>query len=175
MHLKNGNISIRKFIRSDIEKKIDWINNPKNNTYLHYDIPLIYENTVAWYERIKDVDTRFDAVIEYNGEPVGLIGLLGIDSTNRKAEYYICLGEENYKGKGIATIASKLLIEYAFEEQNLNKIYLYTEEENIGAQRLFEKLGFKQEGHLKHDLIFKGRIVNRYIYSLLKEEYNKSI
>lgn len=171
LYLKNENIEIRKFLSEDIEKKIEWINNPANNKYLHYALPLEYEKTLAWYEKIKYNDNRIDATILYSGIPVGLIGLIGIDYTNKKAEYYICMGEETYKGKGIAGIASKMFIEYAFDELKLNKVYLYTEEDNIIAQKLFEKIGFSKEGLLVSDLIYNGREVNRYVYGIVKKGY----
>lgn len=161
-------VSIRKFSKQDISNKINWINNSDNNKYLHYELPLQFDKTVEWYDRIKNLDTRYDAVIEFDKVPVGLIGLLNIDKKNKKAEYYICMGDGNFKGKGIATIASEQLLNYAFNTLNLNKVYLYTEKYNIAAQRLFEKLGFIKEGELKQDLIYMGRKVDRYIWGVLQ-------
>ena len=119
----------------------------------------------------KNRTDRYDAVIQYDGISVGIIGLLNIDVKNKKAEYYITMGEHNYKGKGIATVASKLLFIYAFEKLELNKIYLYTEVENEIAQHLFEKIGFKKEGKLIEDLIINGRKIDRYVYGILKKDY----
>ena len=129
------------------------------------------DKTLTWFKNIKDRKDRADYTITYNGEPAGLIGLLNIDQKNKKAEFYICIGNENYKGKGIAYRASTLLINYAFKELTLNKLYLYTETSNIPAQRLFEKLGFEKEGLLKSDLFYNGRRIDRYIYGLIKEDY----
>lgn len=164
-------ISIRKFREEDIANKIKWINDPLNNTFLHYDLPLVYEKTVVWFQNNKNRTDRYDAVIEVDGFSVGLIGLLGIDEKNSKAEFYITLGEQEYKGKGIASIASKILLEYAFEKLNLNKVYLYTEKNNILAQKLFEKIGFQKEGLLKEDLIYNKRKVDRFFYGITKNEY----
>lgn len=166
-------ILVRQFEKSDIPNKVKWINDAENNTYLHYDLPLEIEKTEVWFEKNKDRQDRYDAVIEVDGTPVGLIGLLGIDNKNKKAEYYVCLGEKDVKGKGIALNASKLLLEYAFDKLCLNKVYLYTEHENISAQRLFERLGFEKEGLLREDLIHNGRKVDRFFYGITKQEYDK--
>ena len=123
--LCENDVSIRGFKEIDIEKKVEWINNSENNQYLHYDLPLEKEKTLKWFQGIQNSETRLDAVIEYNSIPIGLIGLLDIDKKNKKAEYYICMGEPKYKGKGIAKKASLLLINYAFSELKLNKIYLF--------------------------------------------------
>lgn len=166
-------VSIRKFEKRDISDKIRWINDPRNHTYLHYDLPLEYEKTAAWFEKNKDRTDRYDAVIEADGKPVGVIGLLGIDLKNNKAEYYITLGEADYQGKGIAKQASLLLLKYAFEERGLNRVYLYTETENLSGQRLFERVGFVREGVLKDDLMRDGGYVDRYVYAICKNDWTK--
>ena len=164
-------ISIRKFEEGDIENKIGWINNPNNNSFLHYDLPLKYDETLSWFLKNKNRIDRYDAVILVDDTPVGLLGLLGIEQKNRKAEFYIALGEENYKGKGVALKASELMLNYAFNELKLNKVYLYTEKDNIAAQKLFEKLGFLKEGLLKEDIIYNGRKVDRFFYGITTNEY----
>ena len=168
---KNMEISIRKFGKEDIENKVKWINNPQNNTYLHYDLPLVYDKTLLWFRRIQNQTDRYDAVIEADGVPIGLIGLLQIDKRNQKSEFYIALGEEAYKGKGIAFEASKILLAHAFCDLQLNKVYLYTETDNRAAQKLFEKLGFQKEGLLKEDLIYNERKVDRFFYGITKKEF----
>lgn len=167
------NITLRRFEKRDIPNKVRWINDIRNNAYLHYDLPLEIHNTEKWFDINKARVDRYDAVIEVDGLPVGLIGLLNIDLKNKKTEYYISMGEVVYKGKGIATQASKLLLDYAFNELNLEKVFLYTERENTGAQKLFEKVGFEKEGLLKKDLFHNGRFVDRYIYGISKELYKQ--
>jgi RimJ/RimL family protein N-acetyltransferase len=164
-------IKIRKFQEEDIPYKVKWINYDENNRFLHYDLPLRENKTLLWFDSIKDRKDRADYTITYNGEPAGLIGLLNIDIKNRKAEYYIMLGGGEYKGKGIATIATEMLIKESYNIYNLNKIYLYTEVENISAQKLFERIGFINEGLLKEDIIHEGRKVDRFVYGLLVKEY----
>jgi len=166
-------VYIRKFEESDIPYKIKWINDEKNNKYLHYELPLQYDKTLEWFKNIQNREDRADYTIVYKNNPVGLIGLLNIDKKNKKAEYYICLGEEKYKGKGIAFFATKLLLDIAFKKLGLNKVYLFTEKDNIRAQKFFEKVGFKKEGLLKHDLIHNGRKIDRYVYGICLDDYIK--
>lgn len=169
--LREMRIKIRKFEKKDIPKKVEWINNPDNNKYLHYEIPICLENTEKWFDSHLGDNTRFDAIIEADGIAVGTIGLLNIDSKNKKAEYYIAMGETDYKGKGVALEASRLIIKYGFEECGLNRIYLYTEIDNKAAQRLFEKSGFCKEGLLKQDILSHGEFVDRVIYGYLRKDW----
>lgn len=169
--MQDARITIRKFEKSDIPKKVEWINNPANNRFLHYNIPLSIEGTERWFDSHQGETTRYDAVIEADGVPVGTIGLLSIDRKNSKAEYYIAMGETAYKGKGVAKEASRLILAYGFEELGLNRIYLFTEADNIAAQKLFERVGFKREGILKQDVYSHGAFADRIAYGYLKEEW----
>lgn len=170
MYLIENEITIRDFEEKDIENKVKWINNPENNQYLHYDIPLSVEKTREWYKS-KNNEKRLDLLIEYNEKPVGLIGLVSIDKANSKAEFYISMGEVAFKGKGIATRATKMLLNYAFDQLQLNKVYLNVDEENSIACRLYEKVGFVCEGIFIKDMLHKGRFINRKRYAILKEKF----
>ena len=162
-------VKIRKFIETDIDNKVKWINNPLNNEYLHYNIPLDVINTKKWFEAIKNNPSRHDMIIEYNNTPVGVIGIINIDK--KKGEYYITLGENDYKRKGISYEATKLILDYAFYKLNLEKVWLCVDENNIAARKLYEKIGFIQEGLLRKDIYFKGEMINRCMYGILKEEW----
>lgn len=164
------NVSIRDFRFEDIPLKIRWINDPNNNYYLHYNIPLEYEATCAWYAN-KNNEIRRDCVIIVNEMPVGLIGLLAIDKENSKAEYYICIGEQLYKHKGVASRATKIILRYAFEELKLNKVYLNVDADNVAACSLYEKNGFQKEGIFREDLLRRGVLIDRIRYAVLRNDY----
>ena len=159
-------ITVRKFCEQDIDNKIRWINDPANHRYLHYALPLNREDTERWYRRVRDAADRFDGVILADGVPCGLIGLLHIDDRNRKAEFYIVVGESSMKRQGIAWEASLWLLRYAFAELGLHRIYLYTETGNLPAQGLFEKLGFIREGTLVDDVWNNGAFADRFLYAM---------
>lgn len=164
-------IKIRKFEESDIPFKVSCINNEMNNKYLHYDLPLKEDKTLIWFQSLSNRKDRIDFTITCDDEPAGLIGLLNIDLINKKAEYYICLDGDKYRGKGVASRATDLLIRECAVNIQIKKIYLFTETENSSAQRLFERIGFKQEGLLRNDLIHFGRNIDRYVYGLIVDEY----
>ena len=49
MYRQSGEVAIRAFREEDIDNKIEWINNPSNNSFLHYDIPLERDKTYHWF------------------------------------------------------------------------------------------------------------------------------
>ena len=165
-------VNIRPFKEIDISNKVRWINNCENNKFLHYDLPLDEDKTRVWFHKNKGRLDRYDAIIEYDGYPVGVIGLLSI--VDGRAEYYITLGESQYKGKGIERDASILLLRHAFEELKLREVYLYTEVDNIPAQKLFERCGFVKYCLNKNSAVNKGKFVDRYYYVITASEFYKN-
>lgn len=167
------NVTIRKFESKDIPYKVRWINNPKNNKYLHYQLPLEVKKTENWFDKNKDNPNRYDAVIEVDNIPVGIIGLLNI--SDFKSEYYITIGEPTFRGNNIAQKASELLFEYSFNQLNLELIYLFTEFENVPMQKLAQKLGMFKEATLIDYLIRDRQYRNCYYYTISKEDYFNKI
>lgn len=163
------NVHLRPFEERDIPQKVCWLNDSRNNRFLHYDFPLSVEKTKVWFSKNRGRTDRYDAVIECDGMAVGIIGLLTI--CNGQAEYYITIGEEQYKGKGIAKQASKLVLFEAFRRFGLEKVYLYTEVGNIEAQRLFEGCGFIREGIAVRSALNREKYVDRYYYVISRSRY----
>ena len=164
-------LSLRKFEFEDIPNKIKWINNSANNQFLHYDLPLEYEKTCQWFEKIKDRKDRLDTVIEFRGEPVGLIGLLGIDLKNAKAEKYTVIGDTSIKGRGLGTRSSFLILAYAFEVLKLNKVVTYIEVGNEPSLRMNFSFGAHVEGYLRYDLMRDGKPLDRYVLGTYRDEF----
>ena len=75
--------------------------------------------------------------------------------------------------KGVAEVATRLLLDKAFGEWGLNKVYLNVLESNLRAIRFYEKCGFKREGLLKEHIYKDGILANLCLYGMLKYDYDK--
>ena len=74
-------------------------------------------------------------------------------------------------GKGYATEAARLMINHAFSELGLQRLYFGTAENNMGMQRVGEKLGFKKAGTMRRAIYKNGKFLDIYSYDLLVEEW----
>lgn len=100
----------------------------------------------------------------------GVIGIYDINSAHRKAEIGYWLLKENW-GSGIITEAARLVLKYAFEELDLNRIYAYVEKQNVGSKVLLKKLGFLFEGTMReYEINRQGRFIDLMIYSKLQSD-----
>ena len=80
-----------------------------------------------------------------NGDTVGCIDLYDFDSFNERAGLGIMI-DKNYRGKGYANQAIRLLLDYCFNTLLLNQIYALTLASSTDSILLFESLGFERCG-----------------------------
>ncbi len=59
-----------------------------------------------------------------------------------RAEFQIII-DPAHQGKGLATRAAKLAMDYGFSVLNLYKLYLIVDQENERAIHIYTKLGFE--------------------------------
>ena len=81
---------------------------------------------------------------------------------------------QDYWGKGLATEASKKLIEVSFSHAEVSRVEAICDIENIGSARVMEKSGMKREGLLRQYILIQelGSVPKDvFMYSLLKSEY----
>lgn len=104
------------------------------------------------------------------GEPVGSVYIRDIDHTHHKGEYGIFIGEDSARGRGIGTVAAKLMIKYAFEELGLHKLFLRVFADNARALGSYEKAGFRQEAYLKDDVCIDGVYRDMVLMAVINEK-----
>lgn len=78
-----------------------------------------------------------------------------------------------YRGKGYGVKSYSLLLNFLFEEYNMNMIYLKVADFNPRAKALYMKMGFKQTGFLPSFFYRKGKYWDYIIMSLIKDEYQQ--
>jgi RimJ/RimL family protein N-acetyltransferase len=103
---------------------------------------------------------------------IGVTGLHPPDLRNRHAAFGITVGEKPEQGKGHGTAATRLILRYAFETLNLNRVWLEVYEYNQSGRRVYEKVGFRTEGVLRQHTYRQGRYWNMIIMGILREEWD---
>lgn len=166
---------IRRLEKGDLETRVEWMNNPLIYSSMHFEVPILMERTLQWYESNLTNDKRFDVTVLEDGEIVAFGGFTSINREIGKAETYLFASPFQLH-KGIGTRAKKLICEFGFKELGLNKIYFITNEDNYASIRVNEKCGFKLEGRLRKEYLTKdGEFKDRLYFGLLKEEWNNNL
>lgn len=111
-------------------------------------------------------------LIVYQNQIVGTTGFNQIDWTNCNGTIGYWL-DTKYEGKGVMTRAVQGLLNYGFDELNLNRIEIRAAIENLKSRAIAERLGFKQEGVIRQAEKLPKGFVNHAVYGILKEEWNQ--
>ena len=164
-------IKPRRFNDKDIKIRVDWINDPRINQTMFFDLPASVINTEKWYNNIRENSKRIDFTFVNNEDDIiAMGGFTDISSIHKNAEFYVMVNPE-MQGKGIGKQVSIWMYNYAFSVLDLNKIFLYTNDDNIAAFSIYEKAGFQLEGVLRNHKWKHNKFQNRRFYGLLKSEW----
>ena len=75
------------------------------------------------------------------------------------------------RGKGYATEAVRLLVEYLFKSFTINRLEVRMDTRNNASETIALKCGFMKEGSLRQSLFVRGRYIDIHLYALLREEW----
>ncbi len=74
------------------------------------------------------------------------------------------------RGRGLGTLAQRLLVRYLFAHTQANRIQAGTEITNVAEQRSLEKAGFTREGVARGAAFRNGQWRDGVLYSVLRDE-----
>jgi Acetyltransferases, including N-acetylases of ribosomal proteins len=88
------------------------------------------------------------------------------------AEIGYMLGGE-WQRKGITTRICALLIDELFQNQDMQKVVICCNDDNLASIGVAKKLGFHLEGNLRNHYVVNGKLRNMLCFGLLKEEWGE--
>lgn len=175
MSLFTSNSDNPKVILNDLRPEdanyYKWFNDPLVCAHNYHNVyPMTKDEAIEYINTLhKCRDKLVFAIWDYTScEHIGNISLQNIDMLNRSAELAIIIGLYEYWGKGYATEACQLIIEHGFKALGLRRISCATFSNNIGMQKLAEKLGFQQEGVRREAAYKNGEWLDIIEYGMLK-------
>ena len=98
---------------------------------------------------------------------IGNISIKGIKSFHKRGEINYLIGNIDYWGKGVGSLAVSKIIEISARKHKLNKLFAGLARDNFGSRNVLEKNGFKLEGtRIKH-LFYGGKFYDQLDYGLI--------
>ncbi len=144
-----------------------------NESVMHYWFEEPYEAFVElcdlYDKHIHDQSER-RFIVERDQVSVGLVELVEINHIHRRAEFQIIIAPE-HQGNHYATVATRLAMDYAFTVLNLYKLSLIVDCENQRAIGVYKKLGFREEGMLRHEFFVDGEYRDVFRMAVFQPEY----
>jgi [ribosomal protein S5]-alanine N-acetyltransferase len=176
--LESDVIKMRRLEHDDIASIIEYASNIEiaNNTFVPHPYPpeaAIEFVTITREQWNKDEGYVFALIEKQRGSFVGVMGLHP-EPKNYLAEVGYWIGQPHW-GKGYATYALRLLIQFAFERTDLNRVYARHFLTNPASGRVMEKAGMTYEGTSRQVVFHHEEFKDAALYAILKEDYHAQI
>jgi len=171
------NIILRDLAPGDCTGKyLEWMTNKEINRFLESRLTMQTVDTIRNF--VIDIagsknNYMFAVIYKNTGEHVGNIKVGPIHPHYKSAFVGYLIGEQRYWGKGIATEAIYLTTKFCFDVLGLHKVNAGLIEPNVASRRALEKVGFRQEGHFRQEVVIDGEYVDTMRYGMLKEEFEQ--
>ncbi len=165
---------LRAYRREDIDAALAYINDPEVKRYLAPGIPfpLTREDEERFFAgNSANKDCYSFAIDTLDGRYIGGCGVHQVDWKNSVCEVGIFIGDRALWGQGFGTDAFGVLVRFAFEQMNLNKVRLRVYDYNLRGIKSYLKLGFKKEGVMRQELFKDGKYHDIVMMGLLREEW----
>lgn len=170
-------VYLREIKEADAPYMIEWMHDKeiqkffkRNMIDTSIDDVIMFCKNAKIPEEISNGDNLHFAITDETNEYLGTISLKNLDLDNLSAEYAIST-RKKAQGKGIAFQATKLILQKAFFEYKLHRVYLNVLSNNEGAIRLYKKVGFREEGEFRDCYMINGDFENLKWYSILNNEF----
>jgi len=175
--LKGSLITLRSITLSDCtDLYVSWLNDEAINVYLEtrFEVHTV-ESIRSFVEGILKSDSSymFAMIANDTNKHIGNIKLGPIHPHYLYADVGYLIGDKNYWGKGIATEAIKLVVDFAFNELNLRRVQAGVFEHNIASEKALTKAGFSLEGRMRKQLSVdpqQAKWQDHLYYGILKED-----
>lgn len=154
--------------KEDLPLLADWSNNPE---YLGEYIWLPQQSRTEWAKRYDNLtpDTKWFFIQKKDGTKIGTMFHWPIG--NLMEIGYVLVPSE--RGKRYCTEAVNIVLDYLFLSKDIVRIQAHTDVRNMASQKVLQNVGFKKEGTIRKSVFARGEWRDRYLYSILREEWKE--
>lgn len=172
--LVRQNVRLVPLERRHLDATRAWANDPELRARILRVLPVGEQDQERWFDNLAANPSRLVFAVQERSEGVhlGNTGLYNIDFLHRRAEFWILIASAEHRGRGYGRAALGLMLDYGFDELNLNRVYLHVGADNAPAIALYEKAGFRPEGLLREHYFIQGRYVDVLVMSRLRKDTN---
>ena len=170
--IRTAGLELRQVTSADVSAVFTIFSDPEVVRFYDLDTFEYHDQVAAmiarWQRRFENRQAiRWGITQVGQGKVIGTVGL-HVES-EWKAGLGYDLGSAHWR-KGIMTQALKAVIEFVFEQVEVERLEALVIPGNVASERLLDKLGFVNEGLLRHYAYFKGSHQDLTCFSLLRSD-----
>lgn len=168
---ENNKFGIRPFSGHDVKDLQKSLNDKdviENLGKLPY--PYTLKNAQNWINECEKIYRKknlssIPLAIVANNKIIGGISLENIEDYKAELGYWL---SKKYWNQEIMTSAIKEIIQFAFCELGMKRIYANVFLNNLASQKVLLKSGFIKEGHLRKNYYKNKELIDTYIFAITK-------
>ena len=173
--LRGEHVFLRPAEREDIPRFIEWLSDAVVGEGLANRAPWSHVAEEAWFDELQKTQgktTWHFVICRREGErPIGFCSIHSIDHVNGSTELGIGIGEPAEWDKGYGAQAVRILLDFAFAELRLHRVFLHVLGHNERAIHVYERVGFRHEGTKREAFFHHGRYVDMHVMGILADEW----
>ena len=167
---------IRPSIWADCKLFGEWESTPEVREFFSMEDGRDYNEVLFDYIQFQGDDTKeqYTIVLKESAAAIGRIYLSRIDRHADSLDITrIYIGDPALRNKGYGREAIMAILEYSFSDLNMERVTIDHFSANEAARHLYRKIGFKDEGVMRHSAKKNGKYYDLCLMSMLRSEYKE--
>lgn len=168
-------VQLRPVDEHDVDDILSWVNDKSviGNLASFAGKPLTREDELSWVRKVRtSTDDRvFTVTGAHDGRYLGQVGLHQIFWRSRVGRAAAIIASKDDHGKGYGSAAIAALLDTAFHQLELHKVWLMVFRTNHRSLRTWRRLGFVDEGVLRDEYFHEGAWHDMARLGLLRHEW----
>jgi RimJ/RimL family protein N-acetyltransferase len=176
--LQTENVILRPMISDDFNPFVRLTED--KSMWIHFTSDLSERSVLLnWIETAltdmkNEIRLAFTIIEKSTGNSIGSTSFGNISYKDRRIEIGWTWISREFQGKGINSQIKYLMLKYAFETIDFERVEIKTDVLNLPARKSLLRIGAKEEGVLRsHTLMTHGRRRDTIYYSILKSEWSE--
>ena len=174
MKKESSRLYLRESTFDDCRYFAEWETKPAVTEFFTINAGRDYEEVVREFlgREGDETQVQFTVCLKADDRPVGRIYISRIDEHYDSLDITrIYIADPAMRGKGLGEEALRLALAYAFEDRGCERVTLDYFTGNRIASTLYQKVGFQNEGNMRHGGKKNGEYVDLHLMSMLRNEY----
>lgn len=165
-------IYLRELQEKDAPYMLEWMKDSSISCFFRFDAQDMTEDSCRQFivDSTKNASCRHYAIADESDEYLGTVSLKNINQEMGDAEYAISTRKKAH-GTGAAFQATRRIWQIAFEDYQLNRVYLNVLAENQRANAFYRKVGYRFEYCEENAVEIQGVRKNLNWYAINRQQY----
>ena len=172
--IESKHLILRNTVFADCAIFADWESQPSVSEFFTMNSDRDYEEIVRDFILFSEDPTKelFTILLKPEDKPIGRIILSRIDREEDSLDLTrIYIADPENRNKGYGEEAIRMILEYAFINLHMERVTIDHFSRNETARYLCHKIGFRDEGVMRHAGKKNGKYVDLCLLSMLRAEY----